>query len=100
MTDMSDIFGKIRGGAEKVAKDADRVAHVKRIELDIIGLKRQIEGNYTKLGEITYKATANKEPENTEATTIMSKITDLNDQVKAKEEEIKKINETAQAKPV
>jgi excinuclease UvrABC helicase subunit UvrB len=52
---MSDIFGKIRNGAGKVAFEADKVTHVKRIELDIGQLKRQVEGHYQKLGEITYR---------------------------------------------
>jgi predicted nucleic acid-binding Zn-ribbon protein len=90
---MSDIFGKIKSGAGKVAKDADRVAHVKRIELDIGSVKKQIEDQYKKLGETTYKSNVNNEPGNTDATAIIAKITDLNNQIKAKEDEIKKLNQ-------
>ncbi len=90
---MSDIFGKIKSGAGKVAKGADRVAHVKRIELDIGSIKKQIEDHYNKLGEMAYKSSVNNEPENPEATGIIAKITELNQQIKVKEEEIKRINQ-------
>jgi NADH pyrophosphatase NudC (nudix superfamily) len=89
---MSDIFDKIRSGAEKVAFDFDKVAHVKRIELDIGQLKRQVEDHYQKLGEITYRTLVNKEPEKPEVAEICAKITDLVQQISLKEEEIKKIN--------
>jgi hypothetical protein len=90
---MSDILGRIKTGAGKVAKEADRVTHVKRIELDISSIKKQIENHYQKLGEIAYKSSVNKEPENPEATEIIAKINELNEQIKVKEEEIKKINQ-------
>lgn len=90
---MSDIFGKIKSGAGKVAKDADRAAHVKRIELDIGSVRKQIEDQYKKLGETTYKSNVNNEPGNPDATAIIAKITELNNQIKAKEDEIKKLNQ-------
>jgi NADH pyrophosphatase NudC (nudix superfamily) len=89
---MSDIFSKIRSGAGKVAFEADKVAHVKRIELDIGQLKRQVEGHYQRLGEVTYLALVNKEPEKPEVAEIYAKITDLVQRIAVKEEEIKKIN--------
>jgi cell division septation protein DedD len=90
---MSDILGRIKSGAGKVAKEADRVTHVKRIELDIGSIKKQIEDQYNKLGEIAYKSSVNNEPENPEAMGIIAKITELLQQIKAKEEEIKRINQ-------
>jgi hypothetical protein len=90
---MSDILGKIRSGAGKVAKEADRVAHVKRIELEIGSINRQVENHYNKLGEMAYKSNVNKEPENPEAPGIIAKITELHQQIKVKEEEIARINE-------
>ena len=89
---MSDFFGKIRSGAEKVAREADEFAHVKRIEMEIGSIKKQVEDNYKKLGEMTYRSSVNKEPENpAEAKSIMANITDLNKQITVKEEEIKKL---------
>jgi chromosome segregation ATPase len=90
---MSDIFGKIKTGAGKVAHEADRVARVKRIELDIGQLKKQIEGHYQKVGELTYRSKVNNEAESPEISNISAKITDLMKQISQKEEEIKKINE-------
>lgn len=89
---MSDILEKIKSGAGKVAKEADRVAHVKRIELDVGSIKRQIEDHYRKLGEMAYKSSINKEPENPEAAGIIAKVTELQQQIKVKEEEIARIN--------
>ena len=92
---MSDFFEKIKSGAGKVAKEADQFAHVKRIELEIGSIKRQVEDNYKKLGEMTYRSNANKEPENPEVQCIMAKITELNKQITVKEEEIKAVNQGA-----
>jgi hypothetical protein len=90
---MSDIFGKLRSGAEKVVKEADRVTHIKRVELEIGSIKKQIEDQEQKLGEMVYKSSVNKEPENPEAAGIIAKITELHQQIKVKEEEIARINE-------
>lgn len=97
---MSDIFGRLKSGAGKVAKEADKAAHVKRIEFDIGGLKKQIEGLYTKLGELTYKSIASKEPQSSEVTDICAKINNLKEQISLKEDEIKKIQSDAEKPPV
>lgn len=90
---MSDIFGKLKSGAGKVAHEADKAAHVKRIELDISNLKKQIEGHCQKLGELTYQSKVKNEVESPEAVNIEAKITDLMKQISNKEDEIKRINE-------
>ena len=87
---MPDFFEKIRSGAERVAKEADSAAHIKRIEFDIGGIKKQIESQYTRLGEITYRSISNKEPQSPEAADICAKVTDLMGQISLKEDEIKK----------
>jgi hypothetical protein len=89
---MSNIFGKLRSGAGKVAHEAEKATQVKRIELDIGGLKKQIETQYHQLGEMTYQSLINNAPQNPEAANIISKVTSLFDQIRLKEEEIKKIN--------
>ena len=53
---MSDILGKMRSGAGKVAFEADKVTHVKRIELNIAQHKKLVEDNYQKLAELTYRS--------------------------------------------
>ncbi len=99
MVEMSDFFEKLKSGAGKVAKEADQFAHVKRIELDIGSIRKQVEDNYKRLGEMTYRSATNKEPENPEAQSVMAKITELNKQISAKEEEIKAINQGGGVQP-
>jgi hypothetical protein len=92
---MSGIFGKLRSGAEKIAKEADKTVDIKRIEMQISSINKQIEDQYQKLGQITYDSNIKKEPENPEAAGIISKVTELKQQIAAKEEEIKNIREVA-----
>jgi len=89
---MSNIFGKLKSGAGKVAHEAEKAAQIKRIELDIGGLKKQIENNYHQLGEMTYQSLINNAPQKPEAANIVAKVTSLFEQIRLKEEEIKKIN--------
>ncbi len=88
---MSDIFGKIKSGAEKIAKEADEAVHIKRIEMQIGSIKKQIEGQFQKLGQMTYECNVKKEPENPEAAVIIAKVTELKQQIATKEQEINNI---------
>ncbi len=90
---MSDIFGKLKTGAGKVAHEADKTAHIKRIEMQIGSTNKQIEDQYQKLGEIIYDARVKGEPEDPEVANIQTKITDLKQLIAAKEQEIKDIKE-------
>ena len=89
---MSDIFGKLKSGASKAAKEAEKAAKVQRIELDIGGLKRKIEDNYHKLGEMTYNTSVNPEAP-VDTAPVLAAITDLMKKIEAKEEEIRSIKE-------
>ena len=90
---MSEIFGKIKSGAGKVAKEADKTAHIKRIEMQIGSIKKQIEVQYHILGEMTYESKEKNEPENPGAQSIVTKINELKQLIVAKEQEIKDIKE-------
>jgi hypothetical protein len=90
---MSDLFGKLKSGAGKVAHEADKAAHVKRIELDIGNVKKQVDNLYQKLGELTYQSKVGNVAESPEAAGIYAKITDLKAQISQKELDIKNINE-------
>jgi zinc-ribbon domain len=90
---VSDILGKIKSGAGKVAKGADKAVDIKRIELHIGTVKKQIDDLYHKLGEMAYESKVKGEPENPEAATTIAKITELRQEIVAKEEEIKNIKE-------
>ncbi len=90
---MSDILGRLKSGAGKVAKEADKAVDIKRVEMQIGSLQKQIEDSYHKLGEMTYESKAKGEPENPESANIIAKITDLKQQIVAREEDIKNIKE-------
>jgi hypothetical protein len=86
---MSDILGKIKSGAGKIAEKADEAVDVKRIEMQMGSIKKQIEDQYQKLGQMTYESSVKKEPENPEAAGVIAKVTELKQLIVAKEEEIK-----------
>jgi hypothetical protein len=93
VVNVSDIFGKLKSGAGKVAKEADKAAHIQRIQMQIGSIKKQIEEQYHKLGEMTYDSKSKNEAENPEAANIIAKISDLKAQIVAKEQEVKDIKE-------
>jgi hypothetical protein len=90
---LSNILGKIKSGAGKVAKEADKAVDIKRVEMQIGGLKKQIEDLYHKLGEMSYDSKVKGEGENPETSDIVAKITDLKQQIVAREEDIKNLKE-------
>jgi hypothetical protein len=89
---MSDFFGKIRRGAEEVAFEADKTLRVKRVEGDIGQLKRQRDAQFMKIGEITYRHQIEQKPGNPEITEFVKILTELEQQISAREAEIKRIN--------
>ena len=88
---MSDFLGKLKGGAQKIVKEADKTVDIKRIEMQIGSIKKQIEEQYQILGQMTYDSNIKKGPENPEAAGIIAKVTELRQQIIAKEDEIKNI---------
>jgi hypothetical protein len=89
---MSGFFDKVKSGAGKVAFEADKVADAKKIEMDISGLKRSIDGIYTKLGEMSYRryvATGQETPEFAE---VCQQIIGIDQKIATKQEELKQIN--------
>ncbi|MDQ1280168.1 MAG: zinc ribbon 2 protein [Thermoproteota archaeon] len=90
---MSDIFGKIKSGAGKIAREADNAIDSKRIEMQIGSIKNQIDDLYRKLGQLTYDSSVKKELENPEVAGVIAKVTELKQLIASKEEEIKNIKE-------
>ncbi len=86
---MSDILGKLRSGAGKVAEKVDETVDIQRIEMQIHSLKNQLEDQYQKLGQMTYETSVKKESENPAAASIIAKVTELKQTILTKEEEIK-----------
>lgn len=91
---MSDILKKIRSGAGKVAKQADKAVDIKRIELQIASIRKQIEEEFEKLGRVVYENDLTVE-ENDDTPEIISKINELKMEVSAKEEEVEAIKTQA-----
>jgi regulator of replication initiation timing len=88
---VSDIFGKIKSGARKVAKKTNTTVDIKRVEMEIGSTKKQMDDLYRKLGEMVYDNKAMNAPENSEVAGIVAKISDLKQLIISKEEEIKDI---------
>ena len=89
---MADFFGKLKSGAGKVAFDADKAVRVNRVQGEKGQLKKQIEALFMKLGEMTYQRFVKQEPESPAFAEMCQNIAELERQVKAKDEEIQKIN--------
>ena len=92
---MSDILKKIRSGAGKVAKEADRAVDIKRIELQTASIKKQMEEEYEKLGRVVYENGLTVE-ENKVTPAIIEKINELKMEISAKEEEVEEIKNQAE----
>ena len=88
---MSDILGRLKSRAQKIAHEADRTVDIKRIEMQISSIRKEIESQYQILGQMTYDSSIKKEPENQGAAGIIAKVTELKQQIVAKEDEIKNI---------
>lgn len=99
---MSDIFDKLRSGAGKVAKEAGKVAkgadkavEIRRIEMQISGIQKDVNIEYQNLGQYVYENGVDSLSENSQIDEITDKIADLKNQISIKEEEIKVIKEEA-----
>lgn len=101
---MSDFFGKLRSGAEKVAFEADKMTRLNKAKGELEKTKGQLQGEFAKLGEIYYSARASGEVTGPEYDRLIQGIDDLVKQVEAKDAEVKKIETevygTAASQPV
>lgn len=89
---MSGFFSKVKSGAGKVAFEADKVADVKKLQFDIMQLRRQMESLYTRVGEMAYHRYISKGQDSPEFIEECEKILRLEQQISEKEEEIKRVN--------
>ncbi len=96
---MSDIFGRLKSGAGKVAFETEKMARVNRIQGEIGNIKRQTDSHYMRLGDLTYRSFVNNEPQSPEVPDICQSITSLSQQTAAKQEEIKRVNAEQFAAP-
>jgi peptidoglycan hydrolase CwlO-like protein len=96
---MSDFFGKLKSGAGKVAFEAEKMARVNKAQSELGTIKRQIEAQYTKLGEMVYQQHLNPADPAPVFDELFQAIANLEQQAGAKSEEIQRMNAEAYAAP-
>ena len=96
---MSDIFGKLKSGAGKVAFEADKMARVNRVQGEIGNLKKQMDSQYMRLGDLTYRSFVNNEPASPEVQDVCQAITNLMQQIAEHGEEVKCVQAEQFAQP-
>jgi hypothetical protein len=89
---MSDFFGKLKSGAEKVAFEAEKMNRLNRAKGDLEKLKNQIQGQYLKLGEYYYNQRSTMGVSGPAYDEICQAIMDLVHQVESKNDDIQRIN--------
>ena len=89
---MSDFFGKLKSGAEKVAFEAEKMNRVNRAKGELEKLKSQIQAQYSKLGEMYYTQHETTGVTGPAYDEICQAIQDLQVQVGSKNEDVQRIN--------
>lgn len=89
---MSDFFGKLKSGAEKVAFEAEKMNRLNRAKGELEKLKNQIQTQYSKLGEMYYTQHEAMGVTGPAFDEICQVIKDLELQVASKTEDIQRIN--------
>ncbi len=88
---MSGFFDKVKSGAGKVAFEADKVADAKKVELDIANVKKSIDGQYTRLGAMSYQV-PRYELSDPRVRRYLQRHRSYRAEIVAKQEELKAIN--------
>lgn len=96
---MSDFFGKLKSGAEKVAFEAEKMNKQNRAKGELEKIKSQIQAQFVKLGEMVYTQRASMGINDPAFNELFQSITDLEHQVDSKNEEIQRINAETFAAP-
>lgn len=89
---MPDFFGKLKSGAEKVAFEADKMARLNHAQGEVGKVKRQIEAQYMKLGQLVYQQHTNQEAESPEINEICQNITELEKELVEKQAVVQRID--------
>jgi hypothetical protein len=89
---MSDFFGRLKSGAEKVAFEADKMNRLNRAKGELEKIKNQIQAQYTKLGEMYYGQRETTGITGPAYDDICQAIADLENQVQIKNEDIQHIS--------
>jgi hypothetical protein len=87
---MDNFMGKLKSGANKMAYEAEKMGRVSKARNELDQLKNQVKAQYTKLGELYYQKRSSGVT-GPEFDTLCQAVADLEQQIKAKDEEIQKI---------
>ncbi len=89
---LSNMFRK---GVSTVAKKTDEYTKIGKIKVDIIGIKREIDKQFTMLGGKVYQLIVeennSKIASNEEVKEIISTVKDLNEKLNQKKEELEQV---------
>jgi hypothetical protein len=89
---MPDLFGKLKGGAEKVAFEAEKMARLNKAQGEANQVKRQMESLYTQLGEMVYQQYAHPAPEPPSYDDLCGNIASLEQKLLEKQAAVQQIN--------
>ncbi len=89
---MSDFFGKLKSGAEKVAFEAEKMNRLNKAKGELEKIKNQIQAQYAKLGEMYYIQRATTGVTGPAYDEICQAIMALEQQATTKNEDIQRIN--------
>ncbi len=92
---MSDFFGKLRSGAEKVAFEADKLNRMNKAKGELEKAKGQLQAEYAKLGEMYFSNRQAGQVTGADYDQACQAIDDLVKQVEAKNTEVQKIDAEA-----
>jgi predicted nucleic acid-binding Zn ribbon protein len=88
---MSDFFGKLKSGAEKVAFEAEKMNRLNRAKGDLEKIKSQIQIQYAKLGEMYYNQRGTAGVTGPAYDEICQEIMNLASQIESKNNDIQRI---------
>jgi hypothetical protein len=89
---MSDFFGKLKSGTEKVAFEAEKMMRLNKAKGELDRVKSLIQGQYARLGELYYTQRGTTGISGAAFDEICQAISDLGAQVDARNAEVQKIN--------
>ena len=89
---MSDFFGKIKFGAEKVAFEAEKMTRLSKAKGDLEKIKSMIQGQYMKLGQLYFSQRNTSGVTGLAFDELCQAILDLENQIEAKNKEVAQID--------
>lgn len=89
---MSDFFGKLKSGAEKVAFEAEKMTRLNRARGELEKITGQIQAQFVKLGELYFSQWATTGVSGPAFDEICTAIEELEGQARLKSEEVQRID--------